>query len=43
MAGSKRRRASSEEVARWLLIVADPSVIWLTGQVIGVDDGMSVT
>jgi NAD(P)-dependent dehydrogenase (short-subunit alcohol dehydrogenase family) len=37
------RMASSEEVARWLLLVADPSVTWLTGQVIGVDGGLSVT
>lgn len=37
------RMATSEEVARWLLIAADPSVTWLTGQVIGIDGGMSVT
>ena len=37
------RMGSSEEVARWVLHVADPTVTWMTGQVISIDGGMSLT
>jgi len=37
------RIASTDEVARWVLQVADPSVTWLTGQVLSIDGGMSLT
>jgi NAD(P)-dependent dehydrogenase (short-subunit alcohol dehydrogenase family) len=37
------RLASTEEVARWIVALADPSVTWLTGQVLSVDGGMSLT
>jgi NAD(P)-dependent dehydrogenase (short-subunit alcohol dehydrogenase family) len=34
--------ASSREIARWIVMIADPSVTWVTGQVLGVDGGASV-
>jgi NAD(P)-dependent dehydrogenase (short-subunit alcohol dehydrogenase family) len=34
---------SSEEVARWVVAIADPSTTWLTGQVLSIDGGMSLT
>ena len=37
------RIASTDEIARWVLQVADPSVTWLTGQVLSIDGGMSLT
>jgi NAD(P)-dependent dehydrogenase (short-subunit alcohol dehydrogenase family) len=37
------RMGTPGEVARWILQVADPSVTWLTGQVLGIDGGMSLT
>jgi NAD(P)-dependent dehydrogenase (short-subunit alcohol dehydrogenase family) len=37
------RMGSSDEVARWVVALADPSVTWLTGQVLSVDGGMSLT
>ena len=37
------RFASTEEVARWIVALADPSVTWITGQVLSVDGGMSLT
>jgi NAD(P)-dependent dehydrogenase (short-subunit alcohol dehydrogenase family) len=36
------RMASTREIARWIVAIADPSVTWVTGQVLGVDGGMSV-
>jgi len=36
------RMASSREIARWIVAITDPSVTWVTGQVLGVDGGMSV-
>jgi NAD(P)-dependent dehydrogenase (short-subunit alcohol dehydrogenase family) len=36
------RMASSGEIARWIVAIADPSVTWVTGQVLGIDGGMSV-
>jgi NAD(P)-dependent dehydrogenase (short-subunit alcohol dehydrogenase family) len=37
------RTASSEEVARWIVSIADPSVTWMTGNVLAIDGGMSLT
>ena len=37
------RMASTEEVARWIVALAEPSVTWITGQVFSVDGGMSLT
>ncbi len=37
------RMASSREIAQWIVAIADPSVTWVTGQVLGVDGGMSLT
>ena len=37
------RTASSAEVAHWIVVLADPQATWLTGQVLGVDGGLSVT
>ena len=37
------RMASTEEVSRWIVSFADPSVTWITGQVLSVDGGMSLT
>jgi NAD(P)-dependent dehydrogenase (short-subunit alcohol dehydrogenase family) len=37
------RMASTEEVCRWIVSLADPAVTWVTGQVISVDGGMSLT
>ena len=37
------RAGTVEEVARWVVTVADPSVTWMTGQVISIDGGMSLT
>jgi NAD(P)-dependent dehydrogenase (short-subunit alcohol dehydrogenase family) len=37
------RMGSAEEVARWVVAIADPSTTWLTGQVLSVDGGMSLT
>jgi NAD(P)-dependent dehydrogenase (short-subunit alcohol dehydrogenase family) len=35
--------ASPEEVVRWMVAMADPSVTWVTGQVLSIDGGMSLT
>jgi NAD(P)-dependent dehydrogenase (short-subunit alcohol dehydrogenase family) len=32
-----------EEVTRWIVAVADPAAAWLTGQVLSIDGGMSLT
>jgi NAD(P)-dependent dehydrogenase (short-subunit alcohol dehydrogenase family) len=37
------RIASTEEIATWIVALADPSVTWITGQVLSVDGGMSLT
>jgi NAD(P)-dependent dehydrogenase (short-subunit alcohol dehydrogenase family) len=37
------RMASVDEVSRWAVALTDPSVTWLTGQVLSVDGGMSLT
>ena len=37
------RAAQPDEVAHWIVALADPSVTWLTGQVLHVDGGLSAT
>ena len=37
------RMGTSEEVARWVVAIADPRTTWVTGQVLSVDGGMSLT
>jgi len=37
------RRGRPEEVARWIVRLADPASDWITGQVIGVDGGLALT
>ena len=37
------RIASTGEIARWIVGIADPEVTWITGQVFSVDGGMSLT
>ena len=37
------RMASVDEVARWIVAVADPSVTWMTGAIVAIDGGMSLT
>jgi len=38
-----RRRGNPEEVARWIVALADPASDWITGQVITVDGGLSIS
>ncbi|HEX4460602.1 MAG TPA: SDR family oxidoreductase [Polyangia bacterium] len=37
------RMGSTAEVTRWIVAVADPSVTWMTGQILSIDGGMSLT
>lgn len=37
------RRGVPDDVARWIVTLSDPSAGWVTGQVIAVDGGLSVT
>lgn len=37
------RRGEPDEVATWILRLADPRTTWLTGQVLAVDGGLSLT
>lgn len=37
------RRGDPEEVATWILRLADPATTWLTGQVLTVDGGLELT
>jgi NAD(P)-dependent dehydrogenase (short-subunit alcohol dehydrogenase family) len=37
------RRGEPDEVAAWILRLADPSATWLTGQVLTVDGGLDLT
>ncbi|HXU94782.1 MAG TPA: SDR family oxidoreductase, partial [Gallionella sp.] len=37
------RRGNPEEVAEWIVSLALPSSAWITGQVVSVDGGLSVT
>lgn len=36
------RIASPPEIARWILELSDPSVTWVTGQILSIDGGMSL-
>jgi NAD(P)-dependent dehydrogenase (short-subunit alcohol dehydrogenase family) len=38
-----KRRGDPDEVARWILALADPASAWVTGQVIAVDGGLGLT
>jgi len=38
-----KRRGDPDEVARWILSLADPASSWVTGQVIAVDGGLGLT
>jgi NAD(P)-dependent dehydrogenase (short-subunit alcohol dehydrogenase family) len=37
------RRGNPEEVARWIVSLADPASDWVTGQVIAVDGGLGIS
>jgi len=37
------RAGTEEEIAHWVVAIADPSVTWVTGQVLSVDGGMSLS
>ncbi|HEY6039029.1 MAG TPA: SDR family oxidoreductase [Kofleriaceae bacterium] len=37
------RMASADEVARWIVAIAEPNVTWMTGHVLAIDGGMSLT
>ena len=37
------RRGGPDEVAAWILRLADPTAAWLTGQVLAVDGGLNLT
>jgi NAD(P)-dependent dehydrogenase (short-subunit alcohol dehydrogenase family) len=36
------RRGEPEEVAAWILRLADPATTWLTGQILTVDGGLEL-
>jgi NAD(P)-dependent dehydrogenase (short-subunit alcohol dehydrogenase family) len=37
------RRGTPEEAAHWIIAIANPTVEWLTGQVLSVDGGLGLT
>ena len=37
------RMASTDEVARWIVSIGDPAVTWMTGAILAIDGGMSLT
>lgn len=37
------RMASADEIAHWIVALADPSVTWMTGEILSIDGGMSLT
>jgi NAD(P)-dependent dehydrogenase (short-subunit alcohol dehydrogenase family) len=37
-----KRRGKPEEIARWIVRLADPDSQWTTGQVIAVDGGLGL-
>jgi NAD(P)-dependent dehydrogenase (short-subunit alcohol dehydrogenase family) len=41
--GPLGRRCTVEEVARWIVAAADPAAAGVTGQVLSIDGGMSLT
>jgi NAD(P)-dependent dehydrogenase (short-subunit alcohol dehydrogenase family) len=38
-----KRRGDPDDVARWIIHLADPASDWVTGQVIDVDGGLAAT
>ena len=38
-----RRIGETTDIARWILALGDPSVTWVTGQVLSIDGGMSIS
>lgn len=38
-----KRRGNPDDVAKWIVHLADPASDWITGQVIGVDGGLGLT
>ncbi len=38
-----KRRGSPDDVARWVVHLADPAAEWVTGQVIAIDGGLGLT
>ena len=38
-----KRRGNPAEVARWIVLLADPASEWVTGQVIAVDGGLAIS
>ncbi len=38
-----KRRGRPEEVARWIVALADPASDWVTGQVIAIDGGLGIS
>jgi NAD(P)-dependent dehydrogenase (short-subunit alcohol dehydrogenase family) len=34
--------AQPDEIAHWIVLVADPTSTWMTGQILSVDGGMSL-
>jgi NAD(P)-dependent dehydrogenase (short-subunit alcohol dehydrogenase family) len=41
--GPLGRMGTVEEVARWIVVAADPAAAWATGQLLSIDGGMSLT
>jgi NAD(P)-dependent dehydrogenase (short-subunit alcohol dehydrogenase family) len=37
------RIGNSQEIAHWIVALADPAVTWVTGQVLGIDGGLAAT
>jgi hypothetical protein len=37
------RRGTPQEVARWVVALADPAADWITGQIISVDGGLGIS
>ncbi len=37
------RRGTPEEIAHWIVALAEPTAAWITGQVLAIDGGLSVT
>jgi NAD(P)-dependent dehydrogenase (short-subunit alcohol dehydrogenase family) len=38
-----RRRGTPEEIARWIVALADPAADWISGQIISVDGGLGIS
>jgi NAD(P)-dependent dehydrogenase (short-subunit alcohol dehydrogenase family) len=37
------RIGTTDEIARWVVAISEPTVTWITGQVLSIDGGMSLT